>query len=245
MATPAFARQRAPRPTGLRLGDATTRSIAALLIATCTTGRLVGNPGVMSGRSADLLCRDCGSRRCACSPSDPRRVASAPGSRSRGRAATLVNPDLAPGPDDQRERAGDLGPLLLYLRDRQQVGCSLPVTTASPRSYVWSPLRSPDDNRPVTQKRSHRLQAAGRSQGRRDGVRQQPPTQAHLLYRPPFTASSRRSRVSSKVSGWPFRRFGRVVAGGVAKERFELRWSQDLGIRADKVARQDVRRMLE
>ena len=36
------------------------------LVATCTTGRLVGNPGVMSGRSADLLCRGCGSRRCAC-----------------------------------------------------------------------------------------------------------------------------------------------------------------------------------
>jgi hypothetical protein len=40
--------------------------------ATCATGRLVGHPGVMSGRSADVLCRNCGSRRCACYRPDPR-----------------------------------------------------------------------------------------------------------------------------------------------------------------------------
>ena len=33
-------------------------------------------------------------------PADPRRLASAPGSRSRGRAATLVDADLAAGPDE-------------------------------------------------------------------------------------------------------------------------------------------------
>jgi hypothetical protein len=56
----------------------------------------------MSGRSADLLCRDCGSRRCACCRPDPRQPASAPGPRWRGRAATLVNADPAPGLDEQR-----------------------------------------------------------------------------------------------------------------------------------------------
>ena len=47
---------------------------------------------------------DCGSRRCACCRPDPRRAASAPGSRSRGRAAILVNADLAPGPDELHQR---------------------------------------------------------------------------------------------------------------------------------------------
>src|SRR5437764_1168367 len=47
----------------------------------------------------------CGCRRCAYCRPDPPRPASAPGSRSRGRAATLVDTDLAPGPDDQQERS--------------------------------------------------------------------------------------------------------------------------------------------
>jgi hypothetical protein len=72
--------------------------------------RLVGNPGVMSGRSAGLLCSDCGRRRCACCRPDPRQPASAPGSRSRGRAATFVNADLVPGSDDlRRSRLGRSG----------------------------------------------------------------------------------------------------------------------------------------
>ena len=70
----------------------------------CATGRLAGPPGVVSDRSADLLCRDGGSRRCACCRPDPRRPASAPGSRSRGRAAALVKADLAPESDDSRKR---------------------------------------------------------------------------------------------------------------------------------------------
>jgi hypothetical protein len=66
--------------------------------------------GVVSDRSADLPCRGCGSRRCVCCRPDPRRPASAPGSRSRGRAATLVDADLAPGPDDLRERGAERRP---------------------------------------------------------------------------------------------------------------------------------------
>jgi hypothetical protein len=61
-------------------------------------------------RFADLHCRDCGSHPCACCRPDPRRPASAPGSPSRGRAASLVGADLAPGPDDDhspRRRARD------------------------------------------------------------------------------------------------------------------------------------------
>ena len=46
------------------------------------------------------LCRGRGSRRCACCRPDPRQHASAPRSRLRGRAAALVDADLAPGPDD-------------------------------------------------------------------------------------------------------------------------------------------------
>jgi len=53
-----------------------------------------------SARPPALICRDCGSRPCACCRPDPRQPASAPGSRSRERAATLVNVDLAPGPDE-------------------------------------------------------------------------------------------------------------------------------------------------
>ena len=64
-----------------------------------------------------LLCRECGSRRCACCRREPRRPASAPGSRSRGRAATLVNADLAPGPDELGERSvADDGRLLSQSR---------------------------------------------------------------------------------------------------------------------------------
>ena len=44
---------------------------------------------------------NCESRRSACCPPDPRRPASAPRSRSRGRAAILTDADLAPGPDDR------------------------------------------------------------------------------------------------------------------------------------------------
>ena len=34
--------------------------------------------------------------------------------------ASAIRPTVPSGEDDQRERAGDLGPLLLHLRDRQQ-----------------------------------------------------------------------------------------------------------------------------
>jgi hypothetical protein len=46
---------------------------------------------------------------CACCRPDPRRPASAPSSRSRGRAATPVDADLAAGPDEQQERWLDDG----------------------------------------------------------------------------------------------------------------------------------------
>jgi hypothetical protein len=52
--------------------------------------------------TAALLCLGCGSRRCAYSPRDPRRPTSAPGSRSRGRAATLGHAQLAAGQDDNQ-----------------------------------------------------------------------------------------------------------------------------------------------
>jgi hypothetical protein len=46
--------------------------------------------GVVTATLAALLCRDCGSRRRAYCRPDPRQPASASGSRSHGRAATLV-----------------------------------------------------------------------------------------------------------------------------------------------------------
>ena len=65
--------------------------------------------------SAALLCRDCGSRRCAYYRPDPRRPASASRSRSRGRAATIAGADLAPGLDETEERALDRCRRLLRL----------------------------------------------------------------------------------------------------------------------------------
>jgi hypothetical protein len=64
----------------------------------CSVDRVALTPAT----PAALLCRVCGCRRCACCRPDPRRPASAPGSRSRGRAATLVDADLAAGPDETR-----------------------------------------------------------------------------------------------------------------------------------------------
>jgi len=61
-------------------------------------------PALRSATAAALLCRDCRSHPSASCRPDPRQPASAPGSRSRGRAATLVNPHLAPGPDESRKR---------------------------------------------------------------------------------------------------------------------------------------------
>jgi hypothetical protein len=66
------------------------------------SGVVIGDTGCPPGR-------DCGSRRCACCRPNLRRPASAPGSRSRGRAATLVDANLAPGPDEQRCCCGALG----------------------------------------------------------------------------------------------------------------------------------------
>jgi hypothetical protein len=91
------------RPTEIRLPPGPTTSVWST-----TSGAgvpdLIGLPG---HSPAALLCRDCGSRRCACRRPDPRQPASAPGSRSRGRAATLVNEDLAAGPDAlQKPAAG-------------------------------------------------------------------------------------------------------------------------------------------
>jgi hypothetical protein len=71
-------------------------------------------PALWSATPAALLCPDCGSRRCACCRPDPRRPASAPGSRPRGRAATLVDADLAPGPDETRNDGDDDRGLLLF-----------------------------------------------------------------------------------------------------------------------------------
>jgi len=76
--------------------------------AICAAGRLAGHPGAVSDRSADVLCRDSGSRRCAYCRPDPRQPATAHGSRSRGQAATLVSADLAPGLDDLGKGGGGL-----------------------------------------------------------------------------------------------------------------------------------------
>ena len=59
-----------------------------------------------------LLCRDCRRRRCACCRSDPRRAASTPDCRARGRAATVLDARIAAGRDDfqgSRGRAGGDG----------------------------------------------------------------------------------------------------------------------------------------
>jgi hypothetical protein len=80
--------------------------------------------GVQIGHRAALLCRDCESRRCACCRPDPRRTASAPRSRSRGRAATLADADLAPGPDDRQE-----------LRTGHGTGFQLPVRAGKAGAY--------------------------------------------------------------------------------------------------------------
>lgn len=60
-------------------------------------------PDAVTVATAALLWRDCESRRCACCRPDLRRPPSAPRCRSRGRAATLTDADIAPGPDDWQE----------------------------------------------------------------------------------------------------------------------------------------------
>jgi hypothetical protein len=67
---------------------------------------------VVIGHTACLLCRDCESHRCACRQPDPPHLASAPGSRSRRRAAILVNADRAPGLDGGCFAKGVLSALL-------------------------------------------------------------------------------------------------------------------------------------
>ena len=62
-------------------------------------------PPPNSARHKPCFATTAGVARCAYCRSDPRQPASAPGSRSRGRAATLVNADLAPGPGQTRVRA--------------------------------------------------------------------------------------------------------------------------------------------
>jgi hypothetical protein len=52
-------------------------------------------------------------------PASSARPASAPGSRSRGRAATLVNVDLAPGPDEERCCCGALGDRCILPAERK------------------------------------------------------------------------------------------------------------------------------
>jgi hypothetical protein len=91
---------------------------------------------------AALLRRDCGSRQCACCRPNPRRLASAPGSRSRGRAATLVNADLAAGPDETEQRPGVAPtPASAYARTAQAT-----TSTAATRTSAPSPQqpRNPD-----------------------------------------------------------------------------------------------------
>ena len=60
------------------------------------SGVVIGHAGCP--RLSRLRCR------CACRRRDTRRLASAPGSRSRGRAGTVVDADLAPGPDEEERR---------------------------------------------------------------------------------------------------------------------------------------------
>ena len=79
----------------------------ALLFATCATGRLAGHPGLVSDRSADLLCRGCGSRGCACWEPDPRRLASARRCRSPGRAVTERRRPVAATETNGRSVCGD------------------------------------------------------------------------------------------------------------------------------------------
>ena len=79
-----------------------------LLVAKGAPLHALDGPALRSATAAALLCRDCRSHPSASCRPDPRQPASAPGSRSRGRAATLVNPDLAPGPDDLGKGGGGL-----------------------------------------------------------------------------------------------------------------------------------------
>ena len=63
--------------------------------------RSVVGPGAVTGTVPALLFCGCGSRRGACWQADPRSLASAPGCRSRGGAATGVDGRLAPGWDEK------------------------------------------------------------------------------------------------------------------------------------------------
>src|SRR5436305_1083102 len=71
--------------------------------ANCETDRVVGRRTPSPDPPTGLLCRHCGSRRCASCRPDPRRPASTPGCRSRGLAATAVHAGAAPSPDEGRQ----------------------------------------------------------------------------------------------------------------------------------------------
>jgi hypothetical protein len=82
-----------------------------------------------------LLCRGCGSRPCACWQPDPRRLASAPGCRSRGEAATRVDTSLAAGRDESqhsRRRPAAAAATRLAASDATVVGIRVDGRT-SPR----------------------------------------------------------------------------------------------------------------
>jgi hypothetical protein len=78
-------------------GSAFVRA-GAPLVATSATDRIAGHPDVVSDRSAAFVAAIAGvAGVLPCQP-DPRRAASTSDSRSRGRAATLVDARLAAGP---------------------------------------------------------------------------------------------------------------------------------------------------
>src|SRR5438270_6360589 len=58
-----------------RLQVSAARAPRLSQFATCATARLAGHAGLVSDRSADLLCRGCGSLRSACRRPEPRRLA--------------------------------------------------------------------------------------------------------------------------------------------------------------------------
>lgn len=76
-----------------------------LLFANLGSRPVVGSSACRDQPRGALQCRACRSSRSACWRPDQRRRASAPGSRSRGRAATLVDAHLAAGKDEQEPRS--------------------------------------------------------------------------------------------------------------------------------------------
>ena len=88
-------------------------SLGVALIAKLVSPSVGGRRSLGRAGWRGLLCRGCRSRRCACRRPDPRRCASTPGCRLRGRAARGIVAHLAAGPDESQKLAAVVGALLL------------------------------------------------------------------------------------------------------------------------------------